>query len=227
MKLQITLNNNFKLTFNIHNTDIAQRWVGALQEAQTFPYPIDDPKRFYGFNNQADEQRIALERINTSIDTINNHEHLIDRRPNAVDDQDTLNYLHHIFEVYHGLLDQQTHPYYLRAPNNVRSALADLNTDVHRCEGSYRTPDPRMVLTWYGLPKSRKYTQSDFDLITNEYTFGTMYLNYVEIGKTLEDFYVDDDMYIADEAFKPLDKFSADLTVKFFNVDKRLAKQLT
>jgi len=205
---------------------MAHRWVEALQDAQAFPYPIDDPKRFYGFGDQVTEQQNALERINKTINTINNHKLLIDRTLTRVDDQDTLNYLHNIFEIYHGLLDQQTHPFYITAPDNVRKALADLNLDVHRCEGSYRTPDPRVVLTYYGLPKTRLYTDDDFDLITNDYTFGTVYLNYAEVGKVLEDFYTDNDTYIAEGAFQPLTHFSADFTVKFFDAKNAHTRML-
>ena len=44
-----------------------------------------------------------------------------------------------------------------------------------------------------------------------------MYLNYCEIGKTAEDLAHDNDKYIADEAFKPFDHYSADFNVQFDN----------
>jgi hypothetical protein len=47
--------------------------------------------------------------------------------------------------------------------------------------------------------------------------FGTVYLNYCEIGKTLEDLAVDRDNYIGDDMFKPFDFYSADFNVQFWN----------
>lgn len=222
MKLVITFNHEFDLTFQVHDTSIAQRWADALSEGLE-KYPLDDPKRFYGFDDIETEKAAAVERICQTIDIINAHSPIIDRKPYGVDDQDTLNYLHHIFEVYHGLLDQQTHPYYVSAPASVQKALADLNVDVHRCENALRNPGPRFTCTWYGLPKTRLYEPNDFSLLTNEYKFGDVYINYVEIGKTLEDLFYDNDNYIAPEAFRPLKHFSADFVVKFFDVDPAIA----
>jgi len=228
--LILTFGYDFQLAFDIHNTSIAARWVEALQAAQAFPYPIDDPKRFYGFEDPAIEQANALARINKTIETINSYDQLIvpPRYKGPLtdcNDQDQLNYLHHIFEVFHGVLDQH-HEFYLSAPPNVRKALGDLNTDVHRCESAARGNKPRLVLTWYGLPKTRQYTEEDFALITNDFRFGEVYVNYVEIGKTLEDLCVDRDNYIHPAAFRPLLNFSADFTIKFFDANPQEAHNL-
>jgi hypothetical protein len=49
--------------------------------------------------------------------------------------------------------------------------------------------------------------------------FGTVYLNYAEIGKTVEDLAHDNDQYIGDDAFKPFDHYSADFNVAFYDRD--------
>jgi hypothetical protein len=49
------------------------------------------------------------------------------------------------------------------------------------------------------------------------YEFGGVYLNYVEIGKTLEDLTQDDDQYISDGAFQPFLRYSADFNVRFYD----------
>ena len=54
-----------------------------------------------------------------------------------------------------------------------------------------------------------------------EIQFGTVYLNYCEIGKTLEDLVHDRDIYISDDAFKPFGHYSADFNVAFYNKDLR------
>jgi hypothetical protein len=129
-----------------------------------------------------------------------------------------LNYLHNIFEKYHGMLDQQDHEFWLSAPDTVRHALADLNLCVHRCESVSGVASPRFVCTWFGMPKTKKLPVEQLvDHATLHVKFGTVYLNYVEIGKTLLDLATDNDQYIADEMFKPFDFYSADFNVKFYN----------
>jgi hypothetical protein len=128
--------------------------------------------------------------------------------------------LHNIFEQHHGLLDQQCSDYWSRAPELVRKALADLNLAVHRCESVAAGTNPRVVCTWYGMPKTHqlaldlqeKYTESQIQ-------FGTVYLNYCEIGKTAEDLANDNDKYIGDDAFRPFDHYSADFNIQFYCLD--------
>lgn len=216
--------NQITIPYRLIKHSVTYRWMQKVLLAQS-QYKIDDQSRFYGFGSVESQAADALNKINACIATINTHEQIIDRTMTDVSDQDTLNYLHHIFEVYHGLLDCQTHPYYVAAPSDVKQALADLNVLVHRCESIQRGADPRHVVTWYGLPKTSVLRPGDYVLFTDEYKFGTVYLNYVEIGKTFEDLCFDQDQYIADEAFKPFRHYSADFTVKFCNRDARLLEQ--
>lgn len=211
---------SFTLKYKLRENLVVPKWCEQVILAQE-NYNIDDPTRFYGFGEISEQQVDSLNRINICVDRINSFEVIIDRKLADVDDQDTLNYLHHIFEIYHGLLDQQTHEYWLRAPAEVRSALADLNVLVHRCESVQRGSKPRHVVTYYGLPKTKTLEIQDFANFTDDYQFGTVYLNYVEIGKTLEDLAQDNDQYIADEAFCPFRHYSADFNVKFWNEDHR------
>lgn len=212
------------LEFKLFPVDIVDRWKQCILTAKSKSYQIDDPNRFYGMNGLVCDQKFALEKINNCIDVINNFEPIIDRKLLSLDDQDTLNYLHHVFEIYHGLLDQQTHELWERSPTAVRKALAELNIAVHRVESTYRNNNPRFVVTYFGLPKTCKLHQEDFNYLTNCFNFGGLYLNYVEIGKTLSDLVNDDDQYIDPVAFKPWDYFSADFNVKLFNSDTVKAK---
>jgi hypothetical protein len=196
------------------------KWSQQVEQAQS-KYTIDDPGRFYGFGSIQEQTTDAIKQINDCIETINKFELIIDRKLKDVNDQDTLNYLHHIFEVYHGLLDQQTHEFWLRAPKQVQRALADLNVLVHRCESVSRQALTRHVVTYYGLPKTKVLDQEDYSLFEDAVTFGTVYLNYVEIGKTLDDLAVDNDQYIGDDAFRPFKHYSADFNVKFWSTDDR------
>ena len=206
---------NFDLKFRLLDSPITELWIERMQSRQS--YPLDDPKRFYGFNSQAEEITIATKMITQCIDTINAHQPIIHRQFTTVHDQDCLNYLHNIFERYHGLLDQQDTEYWNQAPDSVRRALATLNIAVHRCETASQGSLPRFVCTWFGMPKIKTLP---LDLMAQHGVlspaWGSVCLNYVEIGKTFEDLAHDNDRYIADTAFKSFNFYSADFNVTFY-----------
>ena len=215
-RLVITLDNNFELCFNIRSTPLAELWIERMH--QRHAWPMDNPDRFYGFGTAQQEQDRAVGMIQQCIATINAHDPIIDREFEYT--QDCLNYLHNIFEQYHGLLNQQTSEYWHSAPDAVRQALANLNLAVHRCETAMVEPCPRVVCTWFGMPKTQ---QLDVGMMKKygelKINFGTVYLNYCEIGKTLEDLAHDNDLYIGDDAFRPFGHYSADFNVAFYNRD--------
>jgi hypothetical protein len=202
------------LEFGLNNSSIAKKWHLKVIEAIARGYLIDDPERFYGLNTFEKDELIAIERINKCIEIINSHKNIINRRLTDIHDTDTLNYLHHIFEEYHGLLDQQTNEFYTGASLEVKKALSDLNIAVHRVENVLYGNPKRFVTTYFGLPKTDKLTTEDFNYMTCQYNFGGLYLNYVEVGKTLADLVQDKDEYIDDDAFKPWNYYSADFTVR-------------
>lgn len=210
MNLSIELE-DLTLKFEILDNPLAKLWLDRMSLRNQ--YPLDDPTRFYGFNSQEQEEAKTLTLIRQSCRTINNFRYIIKREINSVYDQDTLNYLHNIFERYHGLLDKQGEEF-LSYPLDVRQALADLNINVHRCESVARGNRPRFVCTWYGLPKTETLSDEMLQYGTLDVKFGAVCLNYCEIGKTLEDLTQDRDNYIGDEAFKPFNYYSADFNVR-------------
>jgi hypothetical protein len=211
MNLYIELD-DLTLKFDILDTPLAQAWLTQMNLRHA--YPLDHPDRFYGFDSQDQEEIKALALIHASVTTINNYSPIITRQLTAVDDQDTLNYLHSIFERYHGLIDQQDQEFFVNAPDAVKTALADLNINVHRCESVARGNRPRFVCTWYGLPKTKSLTNELLKYGTLNPKFGSVCLNYCEIGKTLEDLTQDRDNYISDQAFQPFNLYSADFNVR-------------
>ncbi len=213
-----TLADSLRVRFKLLENDLVPLWVQAVCDAQNAGVPIDDPTRFYGFYSKQQEVATAITSINQCVDTINNYSHLIDRTLSNIDDQDTLNYLHHIFEIYHGLLDQP-HEFFLTAPPEVKKSLSDLNILVHRCESISRGSPPRHVVTYFGLPKNRLLADNHYELLTNEHEFGTVFINYAEIGKTLSELMTDNDDYISPDAFKPVKHYSADFVVRYWNTN--------
>ena len=223
--LLIEYNSKFTLRYRLRDNTFVPRWVDRVLLAQQ-NYSIDAPGRFYGFGSIEQQQQESIKWINQCVDIINNYDNIIDRKLTSVADQDTLNYLHNIFEKYHGMLETQTHDFWNQAPKEVRTALANLNVLVHRCESVRKGAEPRHVVTYYGLPKTETLTREDYSLFEPQAKFGTVYLNYVEIGKTLEDLAIDDDKYIGDDAFKPWHYYSADFNVKFWQDDSLLITKL-
>lgn len=204
------------LHFKIRNTPLARLWVERMQHRDA--WIMDHPDRFYGFDSLSQEHQHAIDMLQSCINTINSFEPIIQRSFEFT--QDHLNYLHHIFEVYHGLLDQQQHDFWNRAPEDVKKALADLNLAVHRGETALRGNKPRFVCTWFGMPKTHRLDpgiQGSYGSWLIE--FGTVYLNYCEIGKTAEELMRDNDQYIDPQAFQPFSHYSADFNVQFYNYD--------
>lgn len=221
------LDDVYAIEFKIKEHAVAQKWAYLVSVANK-KYSIDDPGRFYGFFDKEDLIRRALDKINNTIDIINSSENIIDRHLTDIVDQDTLNYLHHIFEVYHGLLNTQTSEFWSRAPIQTRKALADLNIYVHECESLGRNSRPPIAhaVTWYKMPKITKLTNDDYGLFEMGAKFGTINLLYTEIGKTLEDLSIDNDQYIFDTAFKPFRFLSADFMVTFYDDNEIQSKYL-
>jgi hypothetical protein len=206
------------LQFRVLTTPVADLWQERM--SQRHAWLLDHPRRFYGFDSAKIEADRAVAEINRCVAIINQYQHIADRELTDVHDQNTLNYLHNIFERYHGLLDQQHSEYWMSAPQSVRTALADLNLAVHRCETAQFPPNPRLVCTWYGQPK--QYTlpltiQQQYGTVNP--SWGSVCLNYCEIGKTLEDLARDNDRYISDDAFRPFSYYSSDFSVRFFEHD--------
>jgi hypothetical protein len=204
------------LKFDLLDNPFSKLWQERM--INRGEYPLDHPDRFYGFNSREEEIKRAEFYICSCIDTINEYQPLIERPFTNYQDQDCLNYLHNIFEQFHGQLEQQNTEFWSQAPHDVRQALANLNLAVHRCESIARGARPRFVCTWYGMPKTlhipREHMLKYGTLST---FFGTVYLNYCEIGKTLEDLTADRDTYISNDMFKPYDFYSADFVVKFWD----------
>lgn len=214
--MTIQLANEYDLVFDVYNDEIARLWLGRMHQRHS--WHLDDARRFYGFGSVQEQRQDAERRLKQDIEIINQYQYIIYRPWTSIDDQDLLNYLHHVFETYHGLLDQQKHDWWQRAPEPVRQALARLNIDVHRAESIARGAEPRFVCTWYGQPKTQKFTPEQMSTHGRLCVdWGGVYINYVEIGKTLQDLSIDNDQYISDDAFRPFLHYSSDFVVRFYN----------
>lgn len=214
MKLLVTLNHRQTLQFDILQNPITDLWLEKMSVRNN--WNLDNPNRFYNFNDKNTEERVAKEFLNNCINTINDYKPIIERPFTSIYDQDYLNYCHNIFETHHGMLDQQQNALFNHSPDHVKKALADLNIAVHKCE-SLAIFRPRFVCTWYGSPKDKVLPvdlQKQHASRTTE--FGGVYLNYCEIGKTAWELARDNDEYAGHEMFRPFSYYSSDFVVKLF-----------
>jgi hypothetical protein len=197
------------IEYRLRDYPVVQRWCERVLTAQQ-NYSVDEPGRFYGFGNYGDQVKDALDKINRCITTIKlKHPDIEWGYVESVDDQLALNFWHHVFETYHGLLGEEL-------GNELDPVLADLNIHVHRCESVARGAQPRHVVTYYGLPKTEILNDEDYEHFADTWAPGTVFLNYAEIGKTLADLARDDDHFIGQRAFQPFCHISADFNVKFY-----------
>ena len=218
-KLEITLANStgakYTLFFNILDTEIASKWLSELQKTLDLGTQLDDSERLYGFNGSKYTVEYCIDTINEFVDTINRYQPVCERHVNYNYTQDDLNYLHNIFERYHGLYDaQDSNEFYTNAPKDVQYALGQLNIYIHRLESidSYA----RFVCTFSSDGRPRiPFAPADYKHFTIQEVWGGLYINYCEIGKTLVDMYRDNDEHIGNEAFIPQQYFKSDFNVKF------------
>lgn len=222
-KVIITLTNDrtdYDLQFDLLDTSITQKWLKHLELFIDAGRPWDDIKRFYNFPNSEYTHDRVVGHLKHLVKIISDYSPgLVQREFGSSITQDDLNYLHHVFEVYHGLYDQQhSNEFFSNSPTEVQNALGDLNIWIHRYESL--NAFPRFVATWKYKPYRDTLDDAEFDLFTLHEEWGDLRLNYCEIGKTLYDFWKDNDQYIAPEAFKPQSHMCFDFTVKFMNSTK-------
>ena len=218
-KLEITLANStgakYTLFFNILDTEIASKWLVELQKTLDLGTHLDDSERLYGFNGSKYTVEYCIDTLNKFVGTINRYQPVCEKHVNYNYTQDDLNYLHNIFERYHGLYDaQDSNDFYSNAPKDVQYALGQLNIYIHRLESinSYA----RFVCTFSSDGRPRiPFAPADYKHFTMQEVWGGLYINYCEIGKTLVDMYRDNDEHIGNEAFIPQQYFKSDFNVKF------------
>ena len=207
------------LKFEVLDTAIGQRWLDQVRMFVALGSPFDDRERFYNFPNSKFTRDYCENHVRKLVDIIAPYIPDLATVDLAVFDQDTLNRLHHVFELYHGLYDaQKTNLAFQSLSPQAKSAIADLNIWIHRLETFGQ--DPRFVVTWHTKPCRMPLYPTDLDLMTLEENWGDLRLNYCDIGKTLECLWQDNDQYISEQAFRPMRHFSMDFVVKFSNHGK-------
>lgn len=209
-------------------TPIARKHFAALRECAQRGYKVKDPDRFHNFPGCHRDERWIVAELNRRIDLINAYAPgTIPHRATLDMPQEQMNRLHNYFERYRGSVLAPSE-FFLRAPTEVGVALEDFNLLIHRYEdhvritrgvkkwlGRLRGPHARAVLT-FAEPRPRyPLEDDDFRHFSRRVRFGSLLINYCELGKPLLDYYRDRDEIIGDDNVRPLRYFSGDSILQF------------
>jgi len=205
-------------------TPIAHRYLEAMRECASKGFEIRTPDRFYNFPGTHKNAAWIAGELNRCIGDINRHEpSAIPHRAELHMTQEFLNLLHSYFEKYRGGV-LTPGAFYQGAPADVQQAIDDLNLLVHRYEDCRRNevrvakglrPFAQAVLT-FGKPMPR-YPLEDEDYLhfNRKVVFGSLYINYCELGKPIWDVFKDRDEVVGDKNIRPLRYYSADTFLNF------------
>jgi hypothetical protein len=216
-----------RLVCNLEETPFKNKWLARYYAAKERNDKISEPWAFYNLNNDWNEKWV-LAFLNQKIDICNEiwpDGDLFDRHIDDIKDQDTLNYLHAVFEETHGKLDAwMDNPHLNASPPALRESLSHINQTIHRCEG--HEFDKKIRVVYFDLPKTKVYAPEDYELFTTRIDFGGVYVNYADVGKPLEELAIANDHYHHD--IVPYLHYSVDFIVKFYDddgVDQHRAEQ--
>ena len=211
----------FDLNFKFHHNNFTKKWQKQFLVSQQRQDPISEPWAIYG-NNFWTEEKI-VEHINHWMQRCNDIKPgLFDCVLTDINDQDKLNYIHSIFELNHGKLDEWlTNPLF-QTPEGpqLRDALSKVNQAVHRVEST--TMKIRVV--YFDTPKTETFQKQDYELFTTAREFGGLYTLYADVGKNLESLAEDDDDHHHD--LVPNLHWSSDFVVRFVDEDGKNIKHM-
>ena len=211
----------FDLRFKLLKNTFVPKWIDRVLEAQQNQYPISEPWAMYNLNDSMNETFIKnnLNRLMREVDSV---EELFGTQIESLNDQDTLNKIHSVFEKHHGKLDEwKNNPLFKDKPDHFRKNLSEINQFVHACENSNGPKKIRVV--WFDLPKTKTFSDEDYKLFTNQRSFGSLYHLYADVGKNIESLAEDNDDHHHDVV--PNLHYSADCTIVFYDLSEQQAQE--
>lgn len=202
-KFFLTLNNELDIEFDLIDNGISQLWAQEIAN----DYPLYETERFYGWPNSVKNIDYYINELNDCIDKLPYDIKKIDSY-----NQEYLNYLHRYFETLRGPIDVGTITYN-NSTETEKSIIDRFNILIHETEHYLRHSDnPELVCTYSNRPRIL-LSEDHYDLFTFKWEYGTVYINYCEVGKTILDVFKDNDELV--ENVKPLEYYSSDFMIKF------------
>lgn len=208
-KFKVTLTDGIRdldLEFSLRNSHIADRWYRELVKN----YDLYEADRF---SDWGDTYTDLFEDLNNQIKIINSYQTVIDVEIKETYDQKDLNHLHTFFDKLRGEIFQKN-SWYNSVPPDIKTALERFNILIHQLESTLRTKNkhPTLVVTFKDSLKL-DLEEDDYRYFTYKWTYGTVYINYCQVGKTVLDVFKDHDCI--SEGIRPQRYYSADFMIKF------------
>jgi len=210
--------NHKDLYFDIFNTNIAKKWTIEVSKN----YSICNNDRFVNWPNSKKDSNYYVTELNKQLKIVDEY------APTVVPfffnieqvNQSLLNILHKLFEDLIGTVDNPTE-FYKNSPQEVQKAILRFNIMIHEFESYVKNiamnkihPDSKLVVV-FGERNRYELIDEDYDHFTLKSVFGTVYINYCELGKPILDVLRDQDEHIGDSNIRPLQYYSADLQIQF------------
>ena len=204
---------DYTLIFDLNETDIANKWAAEINKG----YSIFEDWRFTGWPDSEWNEESYIQKMNECINTINEYQPgIIQHNAYVGMPQETTNILHKYFETLRGGVLTPT-TWYDTAPDNVKTALTNYNVYIHNYEklmlGSEYLSS---TITCTFNSQRQLLDETDYKYFTYNWKFGTVYINYCEVGKHLLEMFVDNDNdIVGDQNIRPLKYYSSDFKIKF------------
>lgn len=210
----------YDLKFKLEKHSFVAKWIDRYLAAQQRQDPISEPWAFYNLNNDWSNEHI-IDFINHHIDICNSYvPNMFEKKLENTHDQDTLNYIHSVFEMHHGKIDEWlSNPLFEKNPKELRESLSHINQTVHRAEST----KSYIRVVYFDLPKDFVFSIEDYALFTDSVDFGGIYTLYADVGKNLESLSQDRDDHHHD--FVPNLHYSVDFVIRFFDVNFQQANE--
>lgn len=199
-----------EIFWNIDKNPTAALWAKLLKNAlnqKTHFHP-----RFTGFLRGPKDMAYMTNLLNRCIETINSGDlYKIKERAEGVWSQEFSNIIHHHFEILCGTLENPTEIYKKSNPE-IRNAIRGLNQVTHDMEAYYRAEErvEHFPETYFSSIIMQNYDGKSYqfpDFVYDQFSlatkFGSVHLNYFQIGKTWWEVFLDKDEVIFPEAISP------------------------
>ena len=214
IKLGNETGNTTELRFKTFRTKIAKKWIEEISNN----YPLHETDRFTNWPGSKKKDIYYKVHLLKHITIINKYDPIIINGVPANITQDYFNFLHKHFEDLRGHVDYAT-KWYKEAPEKVKHSVDRLNVLIHEYENyldeqNQNYKNPTIVGTFRDRPKF-KLEEHDYKHFTHQWKFGTVYINYCEVGKPLLDVFKDKDHHVGADAIRPQSTWSADFMIKF------------
>jgi hypothetical protein len=210
---------HYDVFFDVLDNPISQKWAMEISKN----YELFETDRFSNWPDSPKNKDYFVSMLNKQIDTVNQYyPNLINSYVEENPDQETMNYLHTFFEKLRGPIGEES-DWYKSANTEAQEAICQFNILIHEYEHYsfneemlplVKHPYATIVGTYKDRPRY-ELTDDDYNFFTFNWRFGTVYINYCEVGKPLLDVFKDQDEVVGDNNIKPLKYYSADWQIKF------------